>query len=208
MSYFLVKKSGILTTIQDLGRFGYGDIGISQSGVVDEFAYNWSNKILNNPYGTNALEITYGNFEILSFGDTLFTVTGADCEVELNGKRIELWRAYRIKSGDRLKIGLLNKGVRSYLAVLGGFLDKKVLGSYSVSIKERIKGALRVGDKLKFRSLKSSSYSKLKDEYIPNYPNRLELRVVLGYEFSNFSNENLESFFSSSFYLKYHSRQG
>ena len=208
MSYFKVIKAGILTTIQDLGRFGYMDIGITQSGAMDEEAFLWANRLLQNNPNTNMLEITYGNFELQSFGDTIFCVTGAEADIWLNSKKINRYRCYKIKKGDRVKIGFVKRGVRLYLAVKGGFLDKKELGSYSVSIKEDIKRAIKIGDRVNFKPSNSRILGYLKDEYIPKISNYLELRVVLGYEYKEFATKELKRLFSSTFKVKSHNRMG
>ena len=54
MSLEVINKP-ILTTIQDMGRFSYAHIGVSTSGVMDEYAYMYANRILSNLSGTNAL---------------------------------------------------------------------------------------------------------------------------------------------------------
>jgi biotin-dependent carboxylase-like uncharacterized protein len=208
MSYFLIKKSGFLSTIQDIGRFGYGEIGVSQSGVLDEIAYNYCNKILNNAFNSNVLEITYGNFELQSFGDTIFCITGAKADIFLNNIKIKSYKSYKIKKGDILKIGFVKKGVRLYLGVKGGFLDKKVLNSYSVSIKEDIKKAIKEGDKLYFNNSYLNISSYLKDSYIPKYHSHLELRVVLGYESELFKRSEIKKFFSSKYKIKAQNRMG
>jgi len=208
MSSFKVIKAGILTTLQDLGRFGYANIGITQSGAMDEEAFLWANKLLQNEPNSNMLEITYGNFELKSFGNTTFCITGAEADIWLNGVKISQYRCYTIKADDSLKIGFVKKGVRLYLAIKGGFLDKKVLGSYSVSVKEEIKSPLKYGDILKFNSHSSNIKSYLKEPYLPSCNNTLTLRVVLGYESNLFSKKQIDKFFNSTFKIKSHNRMG
>ena len=208
MSYFKVLKAGVLTTIQDLGRFGYADIGISQSGAMDEEAFLWCNKLLQNSPNTNMIEITYGNFEIESFGNSIFCLTGAKADIWLNDKKIERYRCYKITKGDRLKIGFVKSGVRVYFGIKGGFLDKKELNSYSVSIKEDIKRAIKNNDKLLFNNTTSRILSFLKQEYIPKYSNNLTLRVLLGYESRLFKLKELEHFFKTTYTIKSHNRMG
>jgi len=208
MSYFKVVNAGILTTIQDLGRFGYMDIGITQSGAMDEEAFLWANRLLQNNPNTNMLEITYGNFELQSFGNTIFCITGAEANIWLNSKLIKRYKCYKIKNGDILKIGFVKRGVRLYLGILGGFLDKKELGSFSVNVKEGIKSPIKRGDKLSFKPSSSRILGYLKDEYIPKISKNLELRVLLGYEYKEFATKELEKLFSSTFKVKSHNRMG
>jgi len=208
MSYFQILKAGILTTMQDLGRFGYGDIGISSSGAMDEEAFLWANKLLGNEPNSNMLEITYGNFELLSFGSTIFCITGAKADIWLNNKLIEPYRCYKINRGDRLKIGFVKRGVRLYFAIKGAFLDTKELGSYSVSVKESIKSPLKNGDRVYFKPSSSPLLGYLPKQFIPPLTTHLELRVLLGYEYQAFAKEALEHFFNSTFKVHSHSRMG
>ena len=208
MSYFKVTNAGILTTLQDLGRFGYANIGISQSGAMDEEAFLWANRLLQNEPNCNMLEITYGNFELISNGETIFCISGAKADIWLNSIKIRQYRCYKIGKGDRLKIDFVKRGVRLYLAIKGGFLDTKELGSYSVSVKEGIKRALKKNDRVNFNPSNSRVLGYLKDEYIPKIKNRLELRVVLGYEHKEFAKKELNRFFNTIYKVKSHNRMG
>ncbi len=208
MSYFLVKQAGFLSTIQDLGRFGYGDIGISQSGAMDEEAFLWANKLLQNHPNSNMLEITYGNVELISFTQSIFCITGASAPLYLNKQKINSYQCYKIDKGDRIKIGFVQKGVRLYFAIKDGFLEAKELNSASVSVKEQIKSPLKNGDKLFCKKSTSTILSYLKKEYIPKYSNHLRARVTLGYEYQEFSKEALSRFFQTNFIIKSHNRMG
>ena len=208
MSYFRVLKSGILSTIQDLGRFGYVNIGITNSGAMDEEAFLWANRLLQNNLNSNMLEITYGDFELKSYANTTFCITGAEADIWLNKSKINRYRCYNIKKGDILKIGFAKRGVRLYLAIKGGFLDKKELNSYSTTIKEGIKAPIKKGDILKLKPYHTTLKSYLKEEFIPRYKSSLTLRVLLGYESDIFSKDQIDKFFSSTYKVKSHNRMG
>jgi len=201
MSYFKVLSAKLPCSIQELGRFGFGDIGVTQSGVMDEEAFNYLNLLLQNSYNTNALEINYGNLELESFGSSIFCITGADVPIELNGKSLKSYTTYKIKKGDILKIGFAKSGVRAYLGVKGGFIAQKELGSYSYSFREDIGGAiLKEGDILKFNTFKDFNNIKKRElsrAFIPKIESLTTLRVVLGYQEDLFTKEQKELFFSS-----------
>lgn len=202
MSLEVINKP-ILATIQDLGRFSYAYIGVSSSGVMDEYAYSYANKILNNDYGTNAIEISFSNVQFKANAPTQVVVTGAKCEFFINDIAKNSWQSYNIKSGDIIKIGKILEGSRVYLGLSGGFDIQKEFGSYSTTIKEGLGGIsgdkIKKGDILPFKTSIPSFSQRLKKEFIPHYTDELILRVILSSQEENFSQEQKDKFFSSSY---------
>ncbi len=200
MSFFRVIDGGILSLVEDLGRFGLCDKGITNSGVMDEYAYSALNLLLQNPFGTNCIEITLGGLKLEANGSCTIAITGADCKFLINSKEVAIWRTYNIKKGDTLEFGFAKSGLRIYFGVKDGFNIEKELGSNSVTIKENIGRKLEKGDLLKFTdtTLKSNNFI-FKDQFIPAYPKELTLRVLLGYQDDLFEKEELEKFFSSDY---------
>lgn len=201
MSMQIINPS-FFTTIQDRGRFGYNNIGVTNSGVSDEFAYNVANMLLNDK-DISVLEISYSNFEAKFHKNTQIAICGAKALVLLNGEKIKLWQTHNIKSGDTLKIGKFESGAKLYFALKGGFILQKEFGSYSTSIKEGLGGLdggfLKKGDILDYKPFISSHKHRLKEEYIPNYEQKLTLRVVLSYQDRYFIKSEIDKFFSSEF---------
>ncbi|RXJ81973.1 biotin-dependent carboxyltransferase family protein [Arcobacter sp. F2176] len=202
MSLEIINKP-ILATIQDMGRFSYSNIGVSNSGVMDEYAYLYVNKILGNDYGTNALEISFSNVQFKVNDSTQIALTGAKCEFFINDVLMNTWETYNIKNGDILKVGRIIEGTRVYLAVSGGFDIKKEFGSNSTTIKEKLGGIdgdkLKKGDILPFKSSQPTYKKRLHKEYIPKYSDELILRVILCSQEDNFSQEEKDKFFSSTY---------
>lgn len=97
MSGIKILKSSPFTTLQDSKRVGYQYIGISNSGAFDEYAYNFANKILENDYNTSALEILWGGLKIQSFVNSFFTITGANFNTTLNGKKLTIGKAIKLR---------------------------------------------------------------------------------------------------------------
>ena len=190
-------------TIQDKGRFSYSHLGVSNSGVMDEYAYFIANKLLNNSFDTNILEIGCSNVIFKVNKTTTISITGAECEFFINDELKPIWQNYHIKKGDILKIGKIISGNWIYLAVKSGFNLTKELGSFSTTIKENIGGLdgnrLKIGDILPFKKTKKQNKTFLKKEFIPKYENELTLRVVLSSQYENFSKEQLEKFFSNTY---------
>lgn len=202
MSLEVINKP-ILATIQDMGRFSYADIGVSTSGVMDEYAYMYAHKILSNKVDTNALEISFSNVVFKAHDSTQIAITGAKCEFYINDILHDTWQSYNIKSGDIIKIGKILEGSRVYLAVKNGFDIKKEFGSNSTTIKEKIGGLngdkLQQGDILPFSPSLAIHTQRLQQKFIPKYPNKLTLRVILCSQEETFSKEEKEKFFSSTY---------
>jgi len=200
MSGLEVIKAGIFSTIQDSGRNGYMDYGITKSGAFDLYAYNWLNKLLENSHNTNCIEIAFGNVEFKVLCDTYIALSGAECEFSINGISKQSWQVEKVKSGESIKIGKLLRGARVYLGVKGGFEIDKELGSSSSTLKEQIgRDKLKNGETLKCNSYLDSPLKKLQKKHIPNYKEELTLRVILGYQEDSFSTSEKEKFFNSEY---------
>ncbi len=190
-------------TIQDRGRFSYSHLGVSNSGVMDEYAYFIANKLLKNSLDTNILEIGCSNVIFKVNKSTTISITGANCEFFINDELKSIWQNHSVKKGDILKIGKILNGNWSYLAVKDGFYLKKELGSFSTTIKENLGGLdgnrLKIGDVLPFNKSKKLAKSFLKNELIPKYEDELILRVLLSSQYKEFSKIELEKFFSNTY---------
>ena len=198
-----IVNNPIFVTLQDKGRYGYSYIGVTNSGVMDEYAYLVANKMLGNPLDTNILEIAFSNVIFKANASTVISITGAVCEFFINDIAKNCWQTHNIQKDDIIKIGKILNGNRVYLGVFGGFDIKKEFGSNSTTIKENLGGIngdkLKKGDVLPFKEHLISHNIRLKKEFIPSYEDELTLRVVLSYQDENFSKEQKEKFFSSIF---------
>lgn len=188
-------------SVQDKGRFGYFHIGVTNSGVMDEFAYFIANRLLKNSLDTNILEIGCSNVIFKVNKNTKIALSGAECEFFINEEKKEIWQSYDVKKGDILKIGKIINGNWLYLAVFGGFDIKKEFGSNSLSIKENLGGVegrrLKKGDILTFKKYQKFSNNFLKKELIPKYEDELVLRVIFSYQENYFLKEEKEKFLNT-----------
>jgi biotin-dependent carboxylase-like uncharacterized protein len=197
---FEVISAGIQASIQDLGRVGLAQIGVSQAGALDEFAFHQANKLLDNEYGTNMLEIVFGGVKLKAKGTTTIVLTGAKVDAKIDGKSIDIWKTHKIKDGEVLNLGFASSGARVYLAVKGGFEIEEEYGSCSVSIKEKIGGKpLYAKQFLPFTCKELRDNRKLINKYQPNYDKILTLRLVAGYQWDMFEAKEREKFFDSSY---------
>lgn len=173
-------------------------LGVAQSGVMDEYAYRWSQKLLNDQ-NSNALEIMAG-VKLKATLPTQISLCGADLEFKLNGIPQPIWQTYMIQAGDILSFDRRISGERVYLSVKGGFAVEKKRGSYSTTLREGIGSRVQKGDLLPFDPHSSThAIFRVKESYIPDYRESISLRILLSYQEEYFSLEEREEFFSSSY---------
>jgi len=199
MSGLRVLKAGILSQIQDRGRVGYGDIGITQSGVADGYSAAWANRLLFDPADSPLLEILLGGVVLLAKVDTFIAVTGAQTTLEINGESAALWRTHAVKSGDKIEIGMASSGLRLYLAAKGGFRCMQVLGSCATTLKEGLGSKVRKDDLLVCNECTSLPLASTPKALIADYSEVLTLRLELGYQADLFTAEQRALFFSSPY---------
>lgn len=203
MNGFEVLSPGILTLLEDRGRFGYMSKGITTSGAIDEFAYLWGNHLLDNDLYGNSLEIAFSGLKLKANIDTAVAVTGANLNFSINDKEYKPWQTFNIKCGDILKFSKNIDGQRAYLTVKDAFMIPKEFGSNSTTLKEGLGGidgkALKKGDFLPCKPCSFYPKKRLKSEYHPDYNQAIVLRVILGYQYKNFSTTQRDKFFNSDF---------
>ena len=122
-----VVRPGPLTTVQDAGRHGQAALGVGRSGACDRRAFALANRLVGNPPGTAALEVTFGGLELRAHGDLLVATTGARCGGPYAAPT-------RLRDGEVLRLGPPVTGVRTYVAVRGGLDVEPVLGSRSTDV--------------------------------------------------------------------------
>ncbi|WP_406683509.1 biotin-dependent carboxyltransferase family protein [Seonamhaeicola sp. MEBiC1930] len=195
-----VLTPGLYTTIQDLGRFGYQRYGVPYSGVMDRTAASFANAILGNNTELPVLEITMMGPKLQFSCQTSICVSGADISPKLNNQPIFNNKVISIKSGDIFSFGRLNKGVRAYLAVLGGFKTKMVMQSCSMyqGITNQFK--IHKHDLLdistKHSLIKGSNASIKVNDY---YFNSKDIEVFEGPEFDKLDESQKKFLFSQEF---------
>lgn len=126
-----VIQPGFFTTIQDTGRFGYRDKGVPVCGCMDNYSASMANSLLENDESDAVMEITMTGPELEFQTSSFFSVTGADMSPVLNGSPVNSYEVHKVNEGDILSFGKLINGLRSYLAVKGGFQTELILGSRS-----------------------------------------------------------------------------
>lgn len=193
-----VLKAGFFATVQDLGRFGHRDIGVPISGAMDVESVKKANLLLeNDPYDA-VLEITMMGPKLQFEEPTAISLAGAHLEPKLNDIAIENHQVVQVSKGDILSFGKLKDGFRSYLAIKGGFLTEKVLGSRSQFFPVTKKKRIKDGDEIPYKETVSYkpliSEVKIEDHFLTD-----ELEVFKGPEFSLLTDKQLAEIFSKPF---------
>ncbi|MCU5774173.1 biotin-dependent carboxyltransferase family protein [Erwiniaceae bacterium BAC15a-03b] len=197
-----IIRAGMSTSIQDAGRFGWRQYGIGLSGALDIPAMKTANLLVGNPQESAVLEITLGQFSAEFGRDGWIALTGAGCHAEIDGKAV--WTGWRtaVKAGQRLTLAMPQRGMRSYLALDGGFDLPPLLGSLSTDLKAGFGGQhgrrIEDGDQLPLlpatrRFTKPAGVRQLL------WGNRV--RALPGPEYHEFSRESQEAFWRSAWKL-------
>ncbi|MGW2057658.1 5-oxoprolinase subunit C family protein [Streptomyces sp. NPDC001840] len=131
---FGVVRAGVLTTVQDLGRYGHAHLGVPRSGALDLPALRLANRLVGNPAGAAALETTLTGCAVRPRRPAVVAVTGAPCAVSVDGRPVAWGVAVRVPAGAVLDIGPAVQGVRAYVAFGGGIAVEPVLGSRSTDL--------------------------------------------------------------------------
>jgi len=152
MSRVRVQRSGLLTTVQDLGRTGHQHEGVPVGGAMDRAALRLANLLVGNAEGEAALEVTLHGPVLELEGDVLLSITGADLSASLDDRPLALDRAVHAPAGARLTFGRPVTGCRAYLAFAGGIAVPPALGSRATYVRAGLGGlggrALAPGDLL------------------------------------------------------------
>ncbi len=196
-----VKSPGLLTTVQDTGRFGEYAIGMPPSGAMDVFSYQVGNYLVGNEDGSAGLEITYFGPELEFTGDAVVAVTGAEMPPKINGEEAPTWETLQVREGDVLSFDYLKNGARSYLAVAGGIDVPVFMHSRSTYTLIGLGGhegrALQEGDELQLGEAQIGEArigKKVDADNIPSYTKETELRVIIGLASYRLTEESMKEF--------------
>jgi biotin-dependent carboxylase-like uncharacterized protein len=197
-----VNQPGLLTTVQDTGRFGEYAIGMPPSGAMDVFSYQVGNYLVGNEEGLAGLEATYFGPELEFTEDAVIAITGAEMPPKINGEEASTWETLKVEAGDVLSFDYLKNGARSYLAVAGGIDVPEFLGSRSTYTLIGLGGlegrALQEGDELNIGEARDGAEGRvgtaLDEGQIPAYASETELRVIIGLASYRLTEAGMEEF--------------
>jgi biotin-dependent carboxylase-like uncharacterized protein len=145
-----VLRAGVLSTLQDLGRWGYQRYGVPVSGVMDEYSHRLANILVGNDENEATIEMTLVGPGFTLTRDALLAVCGGDFEARVNGEPLPKARPVLVRAGSTLDFAACRRGCRAYIAAAGGYQVEPVLGSRSTFLRGGFGGwqgrALKRGD--------------------------------------------------------------
>jgi antagonist of KipI len=199
---FKVIKPGLQTTVQDLGRYGYSEFGVSPSGAMDPYSLQMGNLLVGNVLGEAALEVPLIGPVLMALHDVSMAICGGNLSPKINGQEIPLWKSNVIKKGQILSFGELKEGVRTYISIAGGIDVPLVLNSKSTYLTGKFGGfegrAIKEGDTL-FGNPFTRRNRFLHTQLIPKYTSPLRVRVIVGPHTDKFTPAGLETFLNDEY---------
>jgi biotin-dependent carboxylase-like uncharacterized protein len=198
---FEIANPGLATTVQDQGRTGHYNVGIPQSGSMDQYSAELGNALVGNTAREAVLECTYLGPVLTTDIDVAIAITGAPVDVKVNGESRPEWTRLSLRAGDELSFGVIKGGTRYYIAVQGGIDVPEVLGSRSTYGLGGIGGfkgrKLEAGDVVPvgapLNNGKLPSAETIPEEFRPVYAKEQEVRIVLGLYDHRLTDEGLEN---------------
>jgi antagonist of KipI len=204
MSTIQVQAPGLLTTVQDLGRQGFGPVGVSPSGAADSIALRVGNRLVGNKEGAAGLEMMLLGGTFIFPQGAVAALTGSDFGATLDDVRVNVGTSVQVRPGQSLRLGPTTLGARCYLCVQGGIAVKPFLGSASTHILSGLGGfegrPLRKGDVLGIgRASKRFRKRTVNPQAAENFSRRKILRVTPGPQADWFSESSLRAFYEGTY---------
>ena len=205
---FEVLEPGILTTVQDFGRYGFSQFGVPPSGALDTFSFRVGNLLVGNQEEEACLETAVMGLKLKALREVVIAITGGELFPTLNGESLEMWRTHLLVEGDVITFKRLRSGCRAYLALSGGLIVPKIMGSRSTYLSGRFGGlegrALKRGDILYMLdrppSLKKLGF-RFPGDWIPSFKKEVMLRVIPGPQDHHFTEKGFQTFSSSAYQI-------
>ncbi|QSO50207.1 biotin-dependent carboxyltransferase family protein [Alicyclobacillus curvatus] len=174
-----VVRSGLLTTVQDLGRFGYEAAGVSPSGAMDTVLAELANAIVGNDKDAAVLELTWVGPQLTFTEEAWISICGADMQAKVDGTLVPRNRLIQVSAGAKLTFATAKHGARSVLAVAGGIDVPVILGSRNTHVHAKLGGydgrPLQPGDVLKLCIPSEATAMWLRKQ--PMHPSGASVRV-------------------------------
>lgn len=210
----LIKKEGILTTVQDSGRFGFRQYGINPNGVMDTTAARLINILLGNDDGEAVLEMHFPAADLEFQADCAFAIGGADFEAQMDRTKKENWRIHKGVKGAVLNFKKKVSGNRVYFAVKGGFDIPDWLSSKSTNLTAAVGGIggrrIMKGDVIEFREPQTDREIPkclISRSLIPRYGNFPTVRSIRGAEFETLTDASQEDLAAATFVISHQSNR-
>ena len=207
----VVTRAGFQTSVQDLGRTGFRQFGVSTSGALDPFALRVANLVVGNDAGAAGLEITLGGLQLRFEDDRSVAWCGGEFDVQIGSRSLPAGHVAHLQRGDELKFGRARTGCRCWVAISGGIDVPIILGSRSTDLRANFGGfdgrALCDGDRLSFREFRRSETATAEDisswagphDWVSPAKQYPVLRFVRGADWHRFTASSLQRFAGQAF---------
>ena len=203
-----VVTPGVLTSVQDLGRYGYGRYGVAPSGALDPFSLRIANLLVGNREDQACLEAMLIGPRIKFLTDSVVAITGGNLSPHRNQQPIEMWQSHAFKTDDVLSFKAAVSGFRAYIAIDGDLGVPAVMGSRSTNLTSDFGGldgrALKAGDILDFEYTGADSTMVKRifnPEWRPSYNKNWSLRVIWGPQDGHFPEKSRNLFVSAVYHM-------
>jgi antagonist of KipI len=206
----IVTRAGFVTSVQDLGRTGFREFGVSLGGALDPFGLRVANLLVGNDEGAAGLEMTLGGLLLRFEEERVVAWCGGDFDVRIGSRVLPAGHSGSVSAGEELKIGAPKAGCRSWLSISGGIDVEPVLGSRSTDLRAGFGGfegrSLRDGDVLPLGMWPGSptpatgisSWTAPHDWVSPAKPKTI-LRFIRGVDWNRFDASTLQRLTSEAF---------
>jgi antagonist of KipI len=207
----IVKRAGFLTSVQDVGRIGFRQFGVSTSGALDGFALRVANLLVGNDEGAAGLEITIGGLQLRFEDERIVALCGGEFDVQIGSRALLAGHVAHLQAGDELKFGRAQIGCRCWLAISGGIDVPVVLGSRSTDLRANFGGLegrrLRDGDQLslgEFRQSETAAAAGISSWTAPHdwaspASRHPSLRFIRGVDWNRFNDVTIQLFTNQQF---------
>lgn len=204
MAKIKIIKAGMLSTIQDLGRYGFQEFGMPVSGAMDHYSMKLANFLVGNNLNSAVIEATVIGPEIFFEADCYIAICGADMNAKLNNESVNMYQTISVKSGTTLKMGAVKDGFRTYIAFSGGIDVPLIMNSRSTYLRGKIGGhggrQLIPKDELNLGKESSTiTQKKIDEKFIPIWSENLVCRIIAGPEIHKFKLTGINTFLNSTY---------
>jgi len=210
MKFIHVNKPGMLTTVQDRGRWGLQAQGVAVAGPMDPCSHRLANALVGNAAADATLEVTLVGPELEFEAERCIAITGAEFEATVDGRPIPMNAATLVPAGGQLRFGRRGAGTRAYLAVEGGIRVAPILGSRATHLTSGMGGfdgrALRSGDRLPISESTRSGkafMSRPRASIVPLPGREARLRILPGPQDEYFSKDSLDALQSAPYRISH-----
>jgi len=206
----IVQRAGFLTSVQDLGRTGFRQFGVSTSGALDPFALRVANVLVGNDEGAAGLEITLGGLQLRFEDERIVAWCGGEFDVQIGSRVLPAGHVAHLQRGEELKFARAQIGCRCWLAISGGIDVPVVLGSRSTDLRANFGGfegrSLRDNNVLPLRTWLGSSPPATgisswtaPHDWVSRASRHPGLRFIRGVDWNRFDDVTIQRFTNHEF---------